>query len=235
MTSTSEISFGAKLRKAQDLLAYLSGFTGYNPPRQQETIKGLETLIDDINHINAAQAGELESYRLTVAQRQKAFSKDPYSLEKILSPIKGAVEAQYGKQSPEAATLNTIIKKMRAAKITKAPADPTKTEKTISQSQQSYGSLTMLFNNILNTVAQYPNYVPSNENITVTGLKKISDRLTELNNDVAQKVQQLKKVRAMRTEKYNELADSVQRIKAYVKAQYGINSDEYKLIKGIRI
>jgi hypothetical protein len=45
MSSTTESSFGAKLRRAQDLLTYIQGFAGYTPPRTQESATGFQTLI----------------------------------------------------------------------------------------------------------------------------------------------------------------------------------------------
>ena len=43
MASTSETTFGAKLRNAQDLVTYITGFVGYVPPRTQETVASMIT------------------------------------------------------------------------------------------------------------------------------------------------------------------------------------------------
>ena len=236
MTSVTESSFGARLRRAQDLLTYISGFKKYEPPRNEESITNLTALIDSIISVNTSEAGQRENYRNIVAQRQAAFSRQGDSVQKLLSPIKGAVEAQYGKKSPEATNLNSIIKKMRATKIVKAPADPTNpaNEKAVSQSERSYGSVTQFFNDIVSTVSQFGAYNPSNEILKLTSLQTTAARLTTLNNDVAQKTQLLKTTKADRLAKYEVLRDSAQRIKAYIRAEYGIGSSEYKLIKGLK-
>lgn len=237
MASTSENTFGAKLRRAQDLLTYIPGFAAYAPPRPQESLANLTTLVNAIITNNATESSQQENYKVAVDNRQAAFSKKTGSVDKLLSPIKGAVEAQFGKKSTETTTINAIIKKIRSTKITKEPIDPTKTEqqKTISQSERSYGSITQFFNDIINTLTQFTAFNPSNNTIKIATLQATATQLTTLNNQVAQKVQQLKVTRATRLSQYADLKDRVQRIKSYVKAQYGNNSTEYNLIKGLSI
>ena len=237
MASTSENTFGAKLRRAQDLLTFIVGFLGYAPPRTQESVASMTTLINSIVATNGTESSQQENYKAAVDNRQAAFSKKTGSIEKLLSPIKGAVEAQYGKKSTEAVTVNAIIKKMRATKLTKAPVDPTKPaqEKTISQSERSYGSMTQFFNDIVNSLTQFTAFNPSSNALKIAALQTTATQLTNLNNAVAQKIQTLKTTRASRLNQYADLKDRVQRIKAYVKAQYGNNSTEYNLIKGLSI
>ena len=237
MVSTSENTFGAKLRKSQDLVTYISGFTKYDPPRQQESVPAMTELISSIIATNASESSQRENYKQAVDSRQTAFSKNTGSVEKLLSPIKGAIESQYGKKSTEASAVNATIKKMRATKLTKAPTDPAKEiqEKTISQSERSYGSMTQFFNDIVNTLTQFPEYDPSSDPIKIAALQETATQLTTLNNNVAQKVQQLTITRTSRQDLYTDLKDRVQRIKSYVKSQYGNNSPEYKLIKGLSI
>jgi hypothetical protein len=237
MASTSETSFGAKLGKAQDLVTYITGFTGYAPPRAQESVASMTTLINSIVAINATESSQQENYKVAVNNRQAAFSKKTGSVDKLLSPIKGAVDAQYGKKSIEATTINAIIKKMRATKLIKVPADPTKPEQAaaISQSERSYGSITQSFNDIINTLSQFTDYAPTNNTIKVATLQTLATQLTTLNNAVIQKIQPLETTRATRLTQYTDLKDRVQRIKSYVKAQYGNSSTEYNMIKGISI
>ncbi len=237
MVSSSENSYGAKLRKSQDLLTYISGFSKYEPPREQESVSAMEELIRSIISTNTSEGNQRENYKEAVDSRQAAFSKNTGSVEKLLSPIKGAIESQYGKKSTEASAVNATIKKMRATKLTKAPTDPTKEkqEKKISQSERSYGSMTQFFNDIVNTLTQFPEYNPSSDPLKIASLQETASKLTTLNDKVAQKVQQLTSTRTSRQDLYTELKDRVQRIKSYVKSQYGNNSQEYKLIKGLSI
>lgn len=207
----------------------------YKPPRPDESIDKLTILLDSIVAANATESVQRENYRAAVALRQSAFTRKDGSVQKLLSPIKGAVDAQYGKNSSEATNLNSLLKKMRSTKIIKAPADPTKpeNEKTVSQSERSYGSVTQHFNDIVSTISQFSSYDSSNEMLTLASLQAFATKLTDFNNDVAQKTQQLKATKAGRLSKYEDLRDRVQRVKAYIRAQYGVDSNEYKLIKGM--
>lgn len=237
MTTTTESSFGAKLRRAQDILTYISSFPGYNPPRAQESVAGFTTFLNSIVTTNATESANRQNYKAAVDQRQNAFLKTPNSIDKMLVPIRGAVEAQYGKKSTEATAIAAIIKTMRTTKLVRPPADPNNPtqETTTSQSERSYGSMTQHFNDIINTLTQFTGYNPTNNAIKIAGLQTTATQLTTLNNNVAAKIQTLKNTRANRLALYDDLKDRVQRIKAYVKAQYGNNSNEYNIIKGISI
>jgi len=101
MASTSETTFGAKLRNAQDLVTYITGFVGYVPPRTQETVASMTTLISSLIATNATEASQQENYKVAVDNRQAAFSKKTGSVDKLLSPIKGAVERNHKKNESD--------------------------------------------------------------------------------------------------------------------------------------
>ena len=126
MASTSENTFGAKLRNAQDLLNYIQGFTGYAPPRTQESVASMTTLITSIVTANTTTANNQQQYKAATAARQAAYKGTNGSIEKLLPSIKGAVEAQFGKKAPETESIGAQIKTMRSNKLVKSPADPTK-------------------------------------------------------------------------------------------------------------
>jgi hypothetical protein len=237
MASTAENTFGARLRRAQDLLNYIQGFTGYAPPRAQESLASFTTLINSIVTTNGSESSVQQQFKSAVDLRQAAFKGGSTSVEKLIAPIKGAVESQYGKNSTESEAVTSIINNMRSTQLVKPPIDPNAPAqtKTISQSERSYGSMTQMFNNIISTIGQFTGYNPTNAAIKIAGLQATATQLTTLNNTIAQKIQALQIARASRQTQYADLKDRVQRIKSYVKAQYGINSNEYKLIKGIQI
>lgn len=237
MASTSENTFGAKLRNAQDLLNFIQGFAGYAPPRTQESVASMTSLIASIVTANSTTASNQQQYKTATAARQAAYKGTNGSIEKLLPSIKGAVEAQFGKKSPETASIGAQIKTMRSNKLVKSPTDPTKQtqEKTVSQSERSYGSMVQAFNNIIASLQQFSGYNPSNANLKVAALQTTATNANALNNTVAQKTLALKNAKANRDTLYADLKDRVQRIKSYVKAQYGIASNEYKLIKGLKI
>jgi hypothetical protein len=237
MASTSEVTFGARLRKAQDLLQYITGFQGYAPPRTEDSIIEFGKLLTSIQTANSTVAVNLEQYTQAVDDRSNAFRKKENSIDKSLTLIKSAVEAQFGRTSKQVESVSSIIKTMRSTKlikIPKSPDDPTIVQ-TISQSEQSYGSMTQNFQNLINTLAQFPEYNPSNEALKVANLKAFADSLTTMNNAVAQKFQALRAIRTSRSALYDDLKERVSRIKSYTKAQYGTKSQEYTLIKGINV
>ena len=237
MSSTTERGFGARLQRAQDLRNYLQGFSNYNPPRPQEGLALFTPFVASIITANSTETSLQQQYKIAIDSRQAAFRGGENSVMKLLAPIKGAVEAQYGKKSTEAVVINQIIKSMRATKLVKPPEEPGDAAqiKSISTSERSYGSMTQFFNDIISTLQQFIAYNPSNPNITVASLQSTSVLLSQYNSDVAQKVQALKFIRAQRLNLYKDLKDRVQRIKSYVKAEYGTTSTEYNLIKGLQI
>lgn len=235
MPSSSETSFGARLFRAKTLHSYISNFSGYNPPRTQETAADLNILLDDITAINATESSLQQNYNTAVNNRYNAFRTDTISVFKLLAPIRAAVEAQFGKGSTEFNQIDSIVKKIRDAKLVRKPATDTTPETTISSSEQSYGSSTQYFNDIINTLSQLPNYNPSNVNIQVASLQTFATQLNTLNTQVATTYQSLRTSRHKRLDYYNELSERGKRIKAYVKANYGVLSQEYTLIKGLII
>ena len=237
MASISENTFGAKLRNAQDLLNIIKGFKDYTPPRDQESVTGLTTLINSIISSNTRLSSVLQQYKSATASRQVAYRGSSTSIDKILAPIKGAVDAQYGKKSTESLSISSAIKSMRATKLLKAPQDPTKEtqDKGISQSERSYGSLIQSFSNLISMLGQFRGYNPSNNNLKISGLESTVLQVNTLNNLVIQKFQELKTSQTTRNSLYFDLNERVQRVKSYVKAQYGMTSNEYKMIKGLKI
>jgi len=235
MASKSENSFGARLRKSQDLLQYVTNFLNYAPPRPEESVTGFTSFLNDIEDSNTIEMQAQQDYSQTVTLRQKAFTKEGTSVDKLLSPIKGAVEALYGKNSREAELLNAQIRTIRKSKLIKPPIDPTATTAahTISQSERSYGSMTQHFKDIINTLTQFNGYICSNPLLTIVGLKATAQQLDTLNNTVAQQYQALKIARSKRQSAYTELSERMQRIKAYIKSQYGNSSIEYKTVKSL--
>lgn len=237
MANYSEAGFGAKLRKAQDLVHYIGQFDGYNPPRPEESVSGMNDLLNLIIAANAEVVHIQQLYKGANSKRVLVYRDSEMSISKVVTSICGAVEAQFGKDSLELESIRVYVKKMRSIKVPKAPKDPTAgpETKTISRSEQSFGSLIQNFNNIITILGELTGYNPSNTQLTVDSLKTLSQEATNLNDSVAKYITDLKTVKAKRLALYNDLHDRVQRIKAYVKAQYGYSSEQYKMIRGMAV
>ena len=236
MASTTEKGFGAKLQQAQNLINVLGSFQNYHPPRNEESVQEMQQLTADLEALNTSQAAQSENYRYAVDIRLKAFNKSPGSVQKLLSPIYSAVKAQFGKDAKEAVFIAGIIRKIRGTKLVKKPAVPSdsKVKAPISTSEQSYGSLTKLFGDLVTTLAQYPAYNPSNPELSVAFLQQKQQSLSQLSADVVSYEQVLRLTRIERVSRYEELRDRVSRIKQYVKAQYGNNSPEHLSVRSTK-
>jgi len=233
---TTETSYGARLMRAGDLLNYMKEFPNFNPPRPEENPENFAVFVSTLEKASGTVADLRDRYTITVDARSKEFRTANGSLDKLLAPIRGAVEALYGRKSAEVRVILADINKIRSVKLTKAPADPTNpaNEEAVSRSQKSYGSLTTIFGEMIRGLENITGYNPSNEMLTIGALTEKLNRMNTLNGEIATMVVQLKDAVANRVQLFEELKSRVQRIKAYTKAQYGVQSSQYKLIKGLK-
>lgn len=233
MPSKSETSFGARLLKAQNLATFITSFNNYTPPREEESVVNFNNLLNSVVTLNKDETTNQQNYNTAVAARYNAFREDPDSVFKILAPLRGIIQAQYGKDSLEVKKVATIIAKLRAGKLIKKPATEDTPEVSVSQSEQSYGSSTQFFSDLVQTLGTFAGYNPSNTALQLGTLQTFLTKLNTLNQSVASSYQTLKNLRNDRRKSYIDLSDRVNRIKAYVKGNYGTQSQEYQLIKGI--
>lgn len=236
MAGTTEMSFGAKLRRAYDLLSVIEKLEGYQPPRQEEQLEGFTGFVQKLEAANVSASNLSVAYKVAVDQRAKAFRRSDDSMEKFLVQIRGAVQAQYGKSSTQMTIVTGIIRKIRSTKLTKPPADPTNpaSEKAVSHSQRSFGSVTQFFSDLVNSMESFPDFDPSNEKIKIPALKERFNHLHQLNNAVISATQDMQVAVASRKAIFEELGEREQRIKAYIKAQFGPDSQAYHAIRGLK-
>lgn len=234
MPSTSENTFGAKLANAEAIAAHLKTFNGYTAPTTDTSITNYNALITAIKTENNNLTTKQATYTAAVDTRQKHFTKEPTSIDKILSPIIANVKAKMGKSAKEVTTITALITKIRGEKAKKIkPGDKAE---TISQSERSFGSITQNFSNIITTLGTLnTNYAPVQTNLKITALKTKINDITTANNNVTTTYSTLKTATDSRSNKYKDLSEKTQRIKEAVKSQYGVNSSEYKLIKGLKV
>ncbi len=235
MASNRESSFGARLLRAQQLGSYISNFQNYAPPRMEESVSGYSELLNQIVLVNTEEAQLRQQYNTAVTNRINAFRKDEASVIKILPLIRGQILAQYGKNSIEFNQIDRIITNIRDTRITIKPATESTPELKISQSEQSYGSLTQYFNELVTNLAQLPGYSPSNPALQIAQLHDFAAQINQMNIEAALRFQLLRDSRNRRRTNYKELKERTLRIKSYSKANYGINASEYTLIKGLQI
>ena len=157
------------------------------------------------------------------------------AINKLLSPINAAVKVSFGRTAKEATNVASIIAKIRGANIkNKKTANPD--EATVSQSYQSFNSKAQFFADLIANLSNFgTDYTPANSEITITELNNRYNDAITANNEVMNNFTQFVQNNKVRIESYNTLSQIGIRIKDSIKAQYGNNSTEYNLVKGLKI
>ncbi len=234
MASKSEKSYGARSANAAKVRASINVINNYNPPLASETVAEYDGLILRANDSNLSVSVAIDNYNSATQNRSNAFTKDTISVMKLLSPISKAVIARFGKASREATQISGMIAALRETKpvkITNVDGDI----QTISQSEQSYGTLTQGFKNIVATLGNFTDYNPSRAELKVPALLAFTARLDELNQKANTTILVLREKRLERNNIYEDLHVRTQRIKAYIASEFGNSSLEYKSIKGLTV
>lgn len=235
MSSNSEVSYGARIGNAEKLVAALQNFNTYNPIKPEYSITAYNDLITQIKTQNNTVASKKQSYSLAVESRRQVFEKDPNSINSLLSPINSTVKVSYGRVAKEATDVATIIAKIRGANI-KSKTTTNNEETNVSQSYQSYNSKAQFFSDlIVNLTNLGTNYSPTNPSIELVELTNIYNNAIAANANVMNTFTQFSQINNIRISAYQTLSQTSIRIKDSVKAQYGNNSTEYNLIKGLKI
>jgi hypothetical protein len=233
MKSTTERSYGSRLENARKLKTNLQSFTDYQPASGECSIEDFDTCIQTIVELNPAVATALIGYRQSVSERRIIFTSSPLSIKKIITPINAYNRAKFGKTSTSYIASNVLVKKIRGTQL---KAKKALDAASFSVSQQSYGSITLNFQNLIaNQENLGASYVPANQNIKIEKLKELELIAIEKNNNVVTAFSVLGPKQDARFEAYDKLAAKAIRIKDFVQSQYGISSSEYKLIKGLKI
>lgn len=241
MASNSEITFGARVANASKISAHLKTFVGYVAPTPNTTIPSYDALIASLTTENTSIATKKAAYSAAVEVRQKLFFKDKDCLMKILSPVTSAVRAKIGKTAKPVADITALVVKIRGEKKAKGkdpkPEDTGDEKKDgVSQSERSYGSMTQNFNDIITTLTSLgTDYAPVNTAHKLPALNTKLASIKTANDTATTTFGALKTSIDSRSNQYTDLTERTQRIKEAVKSQYGVNSTEYNLIKGLKV
>ena len=234
MASISENSFGKRLENAQALSTNLQSFANYSELNTELSIENLNSKVLELLNNNAEVASKSQTYSSSVTAKQNIFLKDSNSISKIVTPIIANVRSIYGKNATETENIMNLVTKIRGIKV--ARSSTTENTDTVSQSERSYGTILQTFSDIITTLTIFgTNYSPTNAECSVTKLIQKRDLATQINTTSVQEFGALKMARESRTTKYEQLSQLCQRLKETVKAQYGTQSVEYKLVKGLKI
>jgi len=233
MGSFTESGMSARIDNAEKLHTTVSGYPDYAPPAGQDmgTLRGL---IDATKGAHSGTVSPRQTYSLATESRAALFSGQPLSIEKLLSPILAHVRSVYGKDAKEYTMIAQLAEKIRGNKLKSKPK--TEDDKEVSQSQQSYGSVL----GHMRAMTEHINglgakYAPANPAIELKALNAHLDNCKLASDKVTNDYKTFRMGLSLRDEYFSQLSELCQRIKDAVSSQYGNGSDEYKLIKGLKI
>lgn len=233
MASTSERSFGSRIEKAKKLKTFLEGFSNYQPTTGEFSIQELIQAINYAESLNPQVATLLINYRQVVANRRDIYFKTPNSIKKVITPINAYNRGTFGKDSATYLATNALVTKIRGERIKDINVI---NSNNYSVSQQSYGSLLLNFKNLINDLESLSTlYDPTNSIITISNLITIKNQAEIANEEVTVAFASLTPKQGERLVAFQVLSSKAQRIKDLVQSQYGIDSSEYKLVKGLNI
>lgn len=217
------------------LIGFCSGFGGYNPGRQSLQIDALTTTLGHIQsameNVKIAKA----EYNQQVNQRKQVFDQIPRMLAGILRRLEasGAKPEQLEDARTYAHQFIGSVPKTRGA----VPSEQAESAASTSRLQLAYVAKADSFSNLVKTVMTEPLYQPREQAYTIAGLEATGAELTRLNQAVmdARKLWRMALVERNHVLYRNE--ESMLRlgraVKRYVRGLYGLNSDEYALVKEI--
>jgi hypothetical protein len=233
MASKSQASFASRIARAEQLYQNINSFTGYNPGTDELSSKTLKNLIADVTATHALHTTTQHDFAEAAKQREKIFTSNPDAVVKNMTLVKAHIKARHGARSQNYIDVNKLVIKMRGTKPTKVTKNAT--EVIISNTEKSYGSQLQNFASIKELLTQLNSeYVPANNKITLENLRTQFEQANAINNEVTLKYGAFKPTIAKRQNLFKTLLETASRIKEAVKSQYGMDSSEYKLIKGLR-
>ncbi|MEP6677031.1 MAG: hypothetical protein ABJA78_17850 [Ferruginibacter sp.] len=241
MKKLQERTLGTRLSNAQDFATKLAGFKNYRALGPNTTLEHFNQLLSLIQQSNNASASGKLSWSMAVDQRQQLFSDDAKSIRRLLAPINAAVKAQYGIRSKAATEVRSRVKSLRgiranAIALKAKVAGDTTTDKRISVSHQAMGSIAKSFADVVTIIGELsPAFDPTDTDLSVNSLRQKHAKIEEVGQRMSNGYAAWKTALAGRDQHYAELFDCSLHIKEVVKAQYGVSSTEYSLIKSIRL
>lgn len=240
----NETGHASNVASFEDLIIALDAMNAtYKPVAadiQLPTLKTLKTkLQQNLQAVNDKEA----LWRDKIYTRQNAFEKMSALSTRIVATMAGL-----GLDVKILTQARNILNKIRgggAKKKTETPvAGATATEtpapapKKVSVSQMGFDQRKNNFSSLLSLLAAQPNYLPNEEDVKLPALQTYLDSLQNVNTEATTAEQALTIARQKRDELlYKPQTGAIvlaQQVKAYIKGAFGVKSNEYKRVKGIK-
>lgn len=236
MSSKSHGSFASRLGKAKNLQIIVGSFTNYVAPVPTASLATLTETITTIDTLQQQYNIVKSDYTTKTKERKIIFSENNNSIDKLLSPIRTFIEALKGKESTELAQITSLVNKIRGS-VAKTFTKSTESETdSISQIERTYASRLANFKNIIDILSSLgEGYAPPNESISLEALNALATTAQESTTAVDVCLSVYKPIINERQTLYDTLRQQTQSIKNFIKAQFGIDSNEYSQVKKLVI
>lgn len=235
MASVSEKTFGQRLQQARNLHALIEGLADYRPSNNDITAESFGSFIDSVDKANSqavsgnAALSEARNARIEAYHGSAGLVKFSAMVRDFIASLPGGRTAQAFKN------VQRECQKMynyHKPKKEKPGAEPSKEEKkTISKSEQSFGSIIQCAKHIHEIIKSVNGYAPSNPALTVQGYGQFIANLEALNENASKLLIARNAALDARSKLY-EGADSLKvrmrMIKDYIASNYGKDSKVYK-------
>lgn len=219
------------------LISWCTGLGGkYKPGHPNLHLEALNALL-----VDAKQA--LENVKVTKSNlnnetnvREIEFG----NLPKVASSILFSLAAS-GASEQTLDDARVFLRQMTGRKLKdRAPIPSEKAKEVINTrplTQQSYVSRADHFARLVQVAADSPNYQPNEPELQVPGLNALVAKLQELNVRVAAADVAWSNARIERTNRFYAKGSSIlataRKVKNYVRAIHGVNSEQYRQLKGL--
>lgn len=230
--ANSETTFGDKLARGYTLQEAIKQMAGYHPPEDDITPDKYLIFLDSVDAKNISVATLKEQYLISTKDRSELFFNDE-GVKKRASYVLAYCKSRSDLKI-QTELIRRICKKIQNYKKPKVK-DSSTNDKKRTLGEQSFGDFVKLFGDLIEAVREIPSYDPANDLIKIHQMEVFRTSLLNANTNVGDKFYLYSIVIKERLELYDILKSKMLRIKAAVKSQYGINSNEYLSIKGIRV
>ncbi len=227
---SSQQTFQSRLGKFSDGITVLTGLTGYSPTKptlQLTMLQGIKTRAVQRNSDVVTLGNELKALR--DERRLISFQKkdgDENCIENRMHAIANYIKSENNEKHPAYLTITSIISKLNPPPEKKDPPAEGDTPKVPnSKSEKSFQSLVGFSNDVYTIITNLgTGYNPTNQYITLTGFKEITDRLVELNKNIVTSENSLSAAIKARADIYdgeNGIKKTITAIKAHLASLEG--------------
>lgn len=225
----SENTHGDKLARSFNLYQAITQMKDYTPASKDLNLESFLAFINSVDEKNLKLASVKNDYSLAVKTRQELFFNDD-GVKKRLAYVNAYCKSRVDLKK-EVSLISRLTARMKTVKKPKNITD----EKKRSSGEQSYGDFMKMLGELIEIVRQIPEYNPPNKLISLQSLEEYRIKITDASKIVGDKYYDYSMKVKERIQLYTELKDYMLRIKNTIKSQYGMKSNEYLSIKGIRV